>query len=86
MDKFQIDYKMKTAREHEAQGRHLHALQVYRSIIEAAPEFSDAYFNLADIYEHLSNVSAGVEMLEQLLEIDPADRERRLFLGQYLLR
>lgn len=86
MDKYQIEYKMKTAREHEAQGKYLHALQLYRAIIEEVPEWSDAYFNLADIYEHLSNINAGVEMLEQFLEIDPADKERRLFLGQYLLR
>lgn len=85
-DNFLLEHRMKTAREYEAQGKLLHAGQIYRAIIEEAPEHSEAYFCLANLFEHSDNVDSGVEMLEQLLEIDHVDKNRRLFLGQYLLR
>jgi tetratricopeptide (TPR) repeat protein len=82
---FHIENRMKAAMEYEVQGKLLHAVQIFRSIIEEAPEHLEAYYCLANLYEQSDNVDSGVELLEQLLEIDPIDKNRRLYLAQYLL-
>ncbi len=83
---YQLDHKIRTAKEFEAQGKLLHAVQIYTSIIEDFPEFIDAYFNLADLYENLGNIQPAVKILKELLDLDPEDNEVRLFLGQFYLR
>jgi tetratricopeptide (TPR) repeat protein len=86
VEQAEISYKIKTAREFEAQGKLLHAIQVYNSIIEDYPDAADAYFNLALIYENINKLDMGVHLLRELLENNPNNREVRLFLGQLLLK
>ena len=85
-NKYQFEYKMKMAKEFEASGRLLHAVQLYNNLIEEYPEESEAYFNLADLYEHFDKVEAGTELLEKFLNRDPENKAVRIFLGQYLMR
>ncbi len=84
--KMEIDYKIKTAKEYEAEGKFLHAIQVYNSIIDEYPEITEPYFNLALIYERIDKINTAVELLRELLESDVHNREVRLFLGQMLLK
>lgn len=84
--KYQIDHKMKLARNYEAEGKLLHAVQIYNSVIEAKPEFADAYYNLAELYETLGNIEPALKLLFELLSLDEENKEVRLFIGQYLLR
>ena len=83
---YQLQHRLKTAREFEAQGKLLHAVQIYISIIQDHPDLIEAYFDLADMYESLGNITSGIELLESLIEQNPDDKDIRLFLGQYLLR
>jgi tetratricopeptide (TPR) repeat protein len=85
-NKYQFEYKMKMAKEFEASGRLLHAVQLYNNLIEEYPEDSEAYFNLADLYEHFDKVESGTELLEKFLNRDPENKAVRIFLGQYLMR
>ena len=83
---FQLQHRLKTAREFEAQGKLLHAVQIYHLIIQDHPDLVEAYFDLADLYESLGNITPGIELLESLIEQNPDDKDVRLFLGQYLMR
>jgi tetratricopeptide (TPR) repeat protein len=85
-NKYQFEYKMKMAKEFEASGRLLHAVQLYNNLIEEYPEESEAYFNLADLYEHFDQVDAGTNLLKKFLNRDSENKVVRIFLGQYLMR
>ncbi|MDR3665268.1 MAG: tetratricopeptide repeat protein [Ignavibacteriaceae bacterium] len=84
--KYQLDYKIKQARDFQAQGKLLHSLQFYETIINDHPEFIDAYFGIAEIYELLGNINPAISLLKEYLETDPENKTARLFLGQFLLR
>ena len=85
-NKYQYDHKMKTAKEFESSGKLLHAIQIYKSIIEDYPKETEAYFNLADLYEHFDKVDSAVILLKEFLDDNPESKEVRLFLGQFLMR
>ncbi len=85
-NKYQINHKMKTARDFESVGKLLHAVQIYKNLIENYPEYTEAYFSLADLYEQIGNIDPAISLLKNFLNHDPANNEVRLFLGQYLLR
>ncbi|MDR3611710.1 MAG: tetratricopeptide repeat protein [Ignavibacteriaceae bacterium] len=84
--KYQIDYKIKQARDYQAQGKPLHALQFYETVINEYPQATDAYFGLAEVYEQLGNIAPAVEALNEFLNSDPENKLVRLFFGQFLLR
>jgi tetratricopeptide (TPR) repeat protein len=85
-NKYQIEHKLKMAKEFEVQGKLLHALQLYQAIINEFPSETEAYYSLADIYEQTGNIEPAIEILEGLLDDNPENKEVRLFMGQYLLR
>jgi tetratricopeptide (TPR) repeat protein len=85
-NKYQFDHKMKMAKELESSGRLLHAVQIYNNLIEEYPEESEAYFNLADLYEHFDKVDSGTALLKKFLNSNPDNKEVRIFLGQFLMR
>lgn len=84
--KFQIEHKLKTAKDFEVQGKPLHAVQIYKTLIDEHPHLTEAYFSLAELYQQLGNIEPAVEMLEALVESEPENMEHRLFLGQYFLK
>jgi len=85
-EKYQIDHKLKTAADYEAQGKNLHAIQLYSSIMEEYPDFDEVYFYLAELYEKMGNLEPAFSLLYSLLDKKPENNEVRLFLGQFLLR
>ena len=84
--KYQLEYKIKQARDFQAQGKLLHALQFYETIINEHPSFADAYFGVAEVYEQLGNIEPALELLNDFLVSDPENKLVRLFFGQFLLR
>ena len=84
--KYQLDYKLKQARDFQAQGKLLHALQFYETVINEHPLFADAYFGVAEVYEQLGNIEPALELLNDFLLSDPENKLVRLFFGQFLLR
>ncbi len=85
-ERYQLDHKLKVAADYEAQGKHLHAIQIYNSIMEEYPEFTEVHFYLAELYEKMGNLNPAFNLLYSLLDRDPENNEVRLFLGQFLLR
>lgn len=85
-ERYQIDHRMKAAANFEDQGKYLHAIQVYKSIINEYPDFTQVYFYLAELYEKMGNLEPAFNLLYSLLETEPDNNEIRLLLGQFLLR
>lgn len=85
-NRYHIEYKLKQAREFEAQGKNLHALQLYQAIINEFPLEREAYYSFSDICESLGNVQPAIDLLLSFLEDYPENKEFRLYTGQYLLR
>ncbi len=83
---YQLDHRMKLARDFESQGKLLHAAQIYSSILDEEPEFTDVYFSLANLYERMGSLQSALSLLNSLLEERPDDKDIRLFFGQFLLR
>lgn len=85
-NKFKIDYKMKLAGDYIAEGKLLHALQIYEGIINEEPSYIGAYMGLSETYEQLGNITPAINLLKDFLEINPESKELRFYLGQFLLR
>jgi tetratricopeptide (TPR) repeat protein len=83
---YQLDYKLKQARDYQAQGKLLHAFQLYEIVINENPAFVDAYFGMAEVYEQLGNIEPAIELLKEFLSSDPENKIVRLFFGQFLLK
>jgi len=77
---------MKIAGEYEAEGKPLHAMQVYNTLLEEYPDSVEIYFHLANLYELMGNIASAARVLKGYLESDPENKEVRLFLGQFFLK
>jgi len=84
--KYQFNHKLKLAGDFEAQGKHLHAAQIYNALLDEFPESVELYFRIANLYELMGNITPAANLLKGYLENDPENKEVRLFLGQYFLR
>ncbi len=79
-------HKIKQAREFEAQGKFLHAVQIYNSLLSDFPDKNELYFGLASLYEYTGNINAALKLLYLHLKENPENTELRIFLGQFLLK
>lgn len=84
MDEERKKYKLKLASALISEGKNLHAIQVYKNLVEAGAE--EAFFLLAELYEDMQMVDAGENVLLDLLELKEDKSEVGMYLGQYLLR
>ncbi len=82
----QFEHKISLARAFEAEGRPLHAIQIYQSILEEYPDEIETYIRIANLYEMTGNALPAIKLLRQFLEDKPENKDMRLFLGQLLLR
>lgn len=82
----QITHKMKLASDFEMQGKLLHSVQIYNSIIADKPDYTDAYFALGDVYEKLGNIDPAIEMIRNFLNTNPENKEVRIYLSEFLMR
>jgi tetratricopeptide (TPR) repeat protein len=81
-----LEYKLKKASDYEAQGKYLHAIQIYSGIITETPEHTLSYIKLASLYDKMRNFNASVKLLKHYIENVSDDSEIRLFLGQMLIK
>ena len=79
-------YKLKTAREFEAQNNPLHAIQLYLLLINDYPKFTEPYFRLAEIYENLDKLNSAIDLFEKISNLQPDDNDVKLYYGQFLIR
>ncbi|QQS37048.1 MAG: tetratricopeptide repeat protein [Ignavibacteriales bacterium] len=85
-EKLKIEHKLKQAEEFEANGKFLHAIQVYTSLIEQYPQLTEAIFCLADLYQKLNNINSASSLISLMIENDPDNIEKRMFAGQFFLK
>ncbi|MGB5848181.1 MAG: tetratricopeptide repeat protein [Ignavibacteriaceae bacterium] len=78
-------HKIKCAKEFEAQGKYLHAIQVYQLLIEEFPEFPESYINLADIYQIKGMKKSAEKILKLILNRQPDNYEIKLYYVQFLM-
>jgi tetratricopeptide (TPR) repeat protein len=80
-----IEHRMVLAGEYESAGKNLHALQIYNSILEENPSYSDAVLKTSDIYRRMGNLGAVSKMLEEFISKYPEDKHVRFYYGEFLL-
>ena len=81
-----IEHKLNTAKEFEAEGKFLHAAQIYHSLISEYPDHIEAYINLADIYQSIGNIESSVKILKSILIKQPDNNEIKLYLSQFYMQ
>ncbi len=84
--KYNIENRMKSAENYEANGDNLHAMQIYYSIIEDEPDYVEAYFSLAELFEKQRNIESSKKILEEYIDGNPENNTAKLFYAQLLLR
>ncbi len=85
MTEERIKFRLRLASAFIAEGKNLHAIQIYNNLIEDTGR-SEFYFQLAEIYENMGFVEAGKNVLSELLGNKESDNDVTLYFGQYLLR
>jgi len=79
-------YKLKTARDFEAQNKPLYSIQIYLLLINDYPKFTEPYFRLAEIYENLGKLNSAIDLFEKISNLQPEDKDVKLYYGQFLIR
>lgn len=85
MTEERIKFRLRLASAFISEGKNLHAIQVYKNLIDETGR-NEFYFQLAEIYEDMGFVDAGINILNDLLENNYPDNDVVLYFGQYLLR
>ncbi|MEO8233219.1 MAG: tetratricopeptide repeat protein [Ignavibacteriota bacterium] len=85
MTEERIKFRLRLASAFIAEGKNLHAIQIYKNLIEETDR-NEFYFQLAEIYENMGFVDAGKNVLTELVEKKEPDNDVTLYFGQYLLR
>lgn len=78
--------KLSAAVAFRAQGKHLHAIQIYEQLIQEYPEDPNLHFDLAELYELSGNLNSSINLLESYLLNNKANPDAKFFYGQYLLK
>lgn len=85
MDEERIKFKLKLVSAFISEGKNLHAVQVLKYLAEETGR-EDIYFQLAELYEDMGFVDAGINVLTDLTQLKLNDNDISLYFGQYLLR
>ncbi len=70
----------------EKEGKWLHALQIYRQLIDDFPEEDFAIAAISNLYEKMEHPELGIEILEECLRGSLDNLPLRLFAGHYFFR
>lgn len=81
-----IQHKLNTAKEFEAEGKYLHAIQIYHSLISEFPDSVEAYINLADMYQVGGYSESAEKILRSILLKQPENNEIKLYLSQFFMQ
>lgn len=85
MDEERIKFKLKLVSAFISEGKNLHAVQVLKYLAEETVR-EDIYFQLAELYEDMGFVDAGINVLTDLTQLKVNNNDISLYFGQYLLR
>ncbi len=74
-NEFQFESNLKKAKNYEAQGKFLHAIQIYTALINENPDIREIYFDLAEVYEKLGKQNVALNLLKSYLNKFPDDKQ-----------
>ena len=81
-----VQHKLNTAKEFETEGKYLHAIQIYHSLISEYPDNVEAYINLADMYQVNGQTKSAEKILKSILSKQPENSEIKLYLTQFFMQ
>jgi len=84
--KYQYEHRLNTAEAFVNEGKDLHALQIYNSLLDEYPERPEIYYKIASLFEKLKMIDPAVSKINSFISAQPENLDMRLFLGQFLLR
>lgn len=80
------EFKVNKAVKFEEEGKFLHALQVYKQLIEDEEYGKFSVIKLANIYEKLNNVETSIKLIENFISKNQEDDNVLNYLANLLLR
>ncbi len=83
---YQAEHKIKRAREYESMGMNLHAIQLYKTIIDEIPDFSEAHIRLAELYEKSNRIKPAFGVYKSALNLIKKDTELSITSSQFFIR
>jgi tetratricopeptide (TPR) repeat protein len=83
---YKLEYRIKTAKEFEAQGKMLHAIQIYQLLIDEFPDSPEPYINLADTYQLMGQKKSAENVLLLIRDRQPDNYEITLYYVQFLMQ
>jgi tetratricopeptide (TPR) repeat protein len=83
---YRAEHKIKKAKEYEKLGKHLHAIQLYRSVINEYPGFIDSFIRLAELYEKSGQLNSAISVYKSALNLNPQSTELAFVSGQFFVK
>ncbi len=86
MDERELEFKFNKAVELEQEGKYLHAIQLYSSLLNTEHYRRDSVMQLHKIYEKMGNIPYSSTTLKRHLESFPDDFEMRKYYSLFLIK
>ena len=83
---YSFQHKIKSAKDFELQGKLLHAIQIYKVLIEDYPDKTESYINLADVYQIIGQNESAERILGTIIKRQPANHELSIYFAQFLMQ
>jgi len=77
------EMRLQRAQKFESQGKPLHAIQIYLSVINSEHSIPQAYFSLINIYEQMKKQDLIPRLLDAIVEDFCDDINALIFVGHY---
>ncbi len=84
--KKKFEDKMNLASSYESIGNHLHAIQIYTSLIDEDESLTEAYIRLAQLYEKTGRIAEAEKVLDQMIIIKYDNDYGLIFFCEFLMR
>jgi tetratricopeptide (TPR) repeat protein len=83
---YSFQHKIKSAKDFESQGKQLHAIQIYKVLIEDYPDKTESYINLADVYQIIGQNESAERILGTIIKRQPDNHELSIYFTQFLMQ
>jgi tetratricopeptide (TPR) repeat protein len=86
LNDIQIMRMLDQARSLIEEEKYLHAMQVYRRLLSASPDFLEGYFELSGLFTELGELTAALTLLEKAYALFPDNADLMLQMGDLNFR
>ena len=83
---YKLQHKLKKAKQFEAGGKILHAIQIYQSLIDKYPDYAESYIALAELYHFLGNKNSAEKVFEKVINIQPDNLDLKIYFAEFLIK